>query len=86
MSINAGKPQDNPTYAANEDINRVSKALSSVAVHLTLNGRIRINTLFRLSWQHKTEDVSWRYGQNPVLAMVFAMASMASVGLCGSLL
>ena len=46
-----------------------------VAIHLTLNRRIRIKTLFWLPWQHKTEDTGWQHGQNPVFAMVFGIAS-----------
>jgi hypothetical protein len=50
----------------------------------TLNGRIRRKTLFRIPWQHKTEDAGWQHGQNPVLAMVLGIASEASVVLYGS--
>jgi hypothetical protein len=50
----------------------------------TLNGRIRRKTLFRIPWQHKTEDAGLQQGQNPVVAMVFGIASEASVVLYGS--
>jgi hypothetical protein len=53
-------------------------------VPLTLNGRILRKTFFRIPWQHKTEDVGLQQGQNPVLAMVFGIASEASVVLYGS--
>jgi hypothetical protein len=38
--------------------------LESAAQRLgpTLNGRVRIKTLFRLLWQHKTEAAGWQEG------------------------
>jgi hypothetical protein len=50
----------------------------------TLNRRIRRKTLFRIPWQPKTEDAGWQHGQNPVLAMVFGIASEDSIVIYGS--
>jgi hypothetical protein len=38
---------------------------------LTPNGRIRIKTLFRDFWQHKTVEASWQQGQNLNMAKAF---------------
>jgi hypothetical protein len=48
-------------------------------IYLTLNRRIHIKTLYRLPWQHKTEDTGWQHGQNPVFAMVFGITSEAFI-------
>jgi hypothetical protein len=37
----------------------------------TPNGRIRIKTLFRDFWQHKTVEASWQQGQNLDMAKAF---------------
>lgn len=50
----------------------------------TLNGRVRIQTLFWLPWQQKTEDAGWQQGWNPIVAKAFGIASEALVVLCGS--